>query len=109
MKNRARIADRRTTERRKEEEEEEAAAATATADADEAEEDTDSWRKNDDGALSKSGLTFWRKSSQRRCSSTLILWHEIGLFLTFQTFRFVCCCFGIKSSNRQGFLIYKVN
>ena len=57
MKNRARIADRRTTERRKEEEEEEEAA---TADADEAEEDTDSWRKNGD-ALSKSDLTLLEK------------------------------------------------
>ena len=76
MKNRARIADRRTTERRKEEEEEEEEEA-ATADADEAEEDTDSWRKNDDGALSKSGLTFWRKSSQRRCT---LLARDLGDF-----------------------------
>ena len=66
MKNRARIADRRTTERRKEEEE----AAAADTDTDEADaEDADSWRKNDDDALWKSGLTFWRKSSHRRCSS----------------------------------------
>ena len=62
MKNRARIADRRTTED---------GGAERAADADEAEEDADSWRKNDGDALSKSGLTSWRKSSQRPCSSTV--------------------------------------
>ena len=71
------------------------------------EEGADSWRKNDDDALSKSGLTSWRKSSQRPRSSTLLLLHDIWANLDFFDFSLRLLLFW--ASNRQGFLIPKVN
>ena len=81
MKNRARIADRRTTERRKEEEEEEEEEA-ATADADEAEEDTDSWRKNDDATAHYRKVALPSGESRRSADAPRHLYFgtRLGLF-----------------------------